>query len=106
MPHHLSLDAPLVDEGAARAALGLDPGDFVIATFGFMTPAKRPAVLLRAFARLRLELPRARLLIVGEVSRHFDFERVFSAELRQGVTVTGRTELDASFSTCRRATWR
>jgi glycosyltransferase involved in cell wall biosynthesis len=94
VPHHLSLDAPIVEEGAARAALKIDPGDFVIATFGFMTPAKRPAVLLRAFARLRSEIPRARLLIVGEVSRHFDFERVFSSELRQGVTITGRTELD------------
>ncbi|MFY9825180.1 MAG: glycosyltransferase family 4 protein [Thermoanaerobaculia bacterium] len=81
----------------ARAALGIDAGDFVVATFGFMTPAKRPAVLLRAFARLRQEMPRARLLIVGEVSRHFDFERILmtgTAELRQGVTITGRLELD------------
>ena len=94
VPHHLCLDSALPEAGEARAALGIAPGDFVIATFGFMTPAKRPAVLLRAFARLRQEMPRARLWIVGEVSRHFDFERVFSPELRQGVTITGRTELD------------
>ncbi|HEV7784558.1 MAG TPA: glycosyltransferase family 4 protein, partial [Thermoanaerobaculia bacterium] len=97
VPHHLSLDAPILEREQARAALGIDSndfGDFVIATFGFMTPAKRPGVLLRAFARLRREMPRARLLIVGEVSRHFDFERVFTAELRQGVTITGRLELD------------
>jgi glycosyltransferase involved in cell wall biosynthesis len=94
VPHHLSLDVPMPEAGPARAALGIDPGDLVIATFGFMTPAKRPAVLLRAFARLRREMPRARLLIVGEVSRHFDFERIFTTELRQGVTITGRTELD------------
>ncbi len=94
VPHHLSLEAPIVGEAQARAALGIDPGDFVVATFGFMTPAKRPAVLLRAFARLRQEIPHARLLIVGEVSRHFDFERIFKAELRQGVSITGRLELD------------
>jgi glycosyltransferase involved in cell wall biosynthesis len=94
VPHHLSLDVPILAEGQARAALGIDAGDFVVATFGFMTPAKRPAVLLRAFARLRREIPRARLLIVGEVSRHFDFERIFTAELRQGVAITGRLELD------------
>ena len=34
------------------------PDDFAIATFGFMTAAKRPEVLLRAFARLRREVPR------------------------------------------------
>jgi glycosyltransferase involved in cell wall biosynthesis len=100
VPHHLSLlslDAPFLEAGQARAALGIDANDFIIATFGFMTPAKRPAVLLRAFARLRQEMPRARLLIVGEVSRHFDFERIFSPELRQGVTITGRLELDRFF---------
>jgi glycosyltransferase involved in cell wall biosynthesis len=97
VPHHLSLDGPTLEAaeaGQARAALGIDPNDFIIATFGFMTPAKRPAVLLRAFARLRQEMPRAQLLIVGEVSRHFDFERIFTPELRQGVTITGRLELD------------
>jgi glycosyltransferase involved in cell wall biosynthesis len=101
VPHHLSLESrdgtramQAGGEDQARAALGIDPGDFVVATFGFMTPAKRPAVLLRAFARLRQQIPRARLLIVGEVSRYFDFERIFTAEMRQGVTVTGRLELD------------
>lgn len=94
VPHHLSLEASTSDERSARAALGIDPGDLVVATFGFMTPAKRPAVLLRAFARLRERMPRARLLIVGEVSRHFDFERIFTAELRQGVTITGRLDLE------------
>ncbi len=97
VPHHLSLlslDGTTLEAGQARAALGIDAGDFILATFGFMTPAKRPAVLLRAFARLRREMPRARLLIVGEVSRHFDFERIFTPELQQGVTITGRLELD------------
>jgi glycosyltransferase involved in cell wall biosynthesis len=94
VPHHLSLNGELGGPEAARAALGIAAGDFVVATYGFMTPAKRPAVLLRAFARLRQQIPRARLLIVGEVSRHFDFERIFTAELQKGVTITGRLDLD------------
>jgi glycosyltransferase involved in cell wall biosynthesis len=95
VPHHLSLEGlPEIPVEEARAALGLAPGDFAVATFGFLTPAKRPGVLLRAFAQLRREVPAARLLIVGEVSPHFDFERIFTPELRAGVTVTGRLGLD------------
>src|SRR5436305_6420546 len=78
----------------ARAALGIAPDEFVVATFGFLTAAKRPEVLLRAFSRLRREVPQARLLIVGEVSPHFDFERIFTPDLREGVTITGRLDLD------------
>jgi glycosyltransferase involved in cell wall biosynthesis len=95
VPHHLSLDAlPVPTAEEARAALGIGPGAFVVATFGFLTASKRPEVLLRAFARLRQEVPAARFLIVGEVSPHFDFKRIFTPELRQGVTVTGRLGLD------------
>ena len=98
VPHHLSLDSrshlPGTSFEAARAAVGIAPGDFAVATFGFLTQSKRPGVLLSAFARLRKEVPNARLLIVGEVSPHFDFERVFKPEMREGVTVTGRLELD------------
>jgi len=95
VPHHLSLEGtPEIPEAEARAALGIAAGDFAVATFGFLTPSKRPGVLLRAFARLRQEVPGARLLIVGEVSPHFDFDQVFTPELRAGVTVTGRLGLD------------
>jgi glycosyltransferase involved in cell wall biosynthesis len=95
VPHPLSLGT-LADVPAerARAELGIEPGAFIVATFGFLTAAKRPEVILRAFSRLRRELPAARLLIVGEVSPHFDFDRVFTPELRAGVTLTGRLELD------------
>jgi glycosyltransferase involved in cell wall biosynthesis len=95
IPHHLSLgDVPDVSVGEARAALGIAPGTFAVATFGFLTASKRPEVLLRAFARLRREVPGARLLIVGEVSPHYDFARIFTPDLQEGVTVTGRLELD------------
>ncbi|MFL6194430.1 MAG: glycosyltransferase family 4 protein [Thermoanaerobaculia bacterium] len=95
VPHHLSLeDVPEIAVEDARAAVGIEPGTFAVATFGFLTASKRPEVLLRAFARLRREVPNARLLIVGEVSPHFDFNRIFTPEMREGVTVTGRTALD------------
>jgi glycosyltransferase involved in cell wall biosynthesis len=98
VPHHLDLGAAAdLSPAAARAALGLPEEGFLVASFGFLTAAKRPQVLLRAFARLRRlrrDTPEARLLLVGEVSPHFDFERLFTPELRDGVTVTGRLGLD------------
>lgn len=98
IPHHLSLDAlPATSREEARQQLGIGAEDFVVATFGFLTEAKRLPVLLRAFARLRREegRGRARLQLVGEVSPHYhDFRRVFVPELRGGVEVTGRLELD------------
>jgi glycosyltransferase involved in cell wall biosynthesis len=95
VPHHLSLEGvPEVSPEEARRALGIEPGSFAVATFGFLTASKRPEVLLRAFARLRREVPAARLLIVGEVSPHFELDRVLTPELRAGVTITGRLEID------------
>jgi glycosyltransferase involved in cell wall biosynthesis len=95
VPSHLSLgERPLPGAAAARAALGIAPDAFVVASFGFVTPNKRPHEVLRAFARLRRRVPRAVLLLVGEVSPHFDFGAMAVPELMRGVTVTGRLELD------------
>lgn len=96
IPHHLSLRE--LEGGAspeeARAALGISAEAFVVASFGFVTPAKRIDVALRSFARLRREVPNAVYLLVGEVSPHYDFAGILTAELAPGVTVVGRTELD------------
>jgi glycosyltransferase involved in cell wall biosynthesis len=100
IPSHVALDGlPSRSAEDARRALGLPADAFVVATFGFVTEAKRMPVLLRAFTRLRAELPaerasRARLLVVGEISPHYDFDRVAGPELRAGVEVTGRLSLD------------
>ena len=100
VPHHLSLaELPVVTREEARRRLGIAADDFIVATFGFLTEAKRLPVLLRAFARLRAEMPaesaaRTRLHLVGEVSPHYDFERIFTTELRPGVEITGRLGLD------------
>ncbi len=94
VPHHLSLGEGLPPgRAAARAALALPAGAFVVASFGFFTAAKRPEVVLRAFARLRREHPGAMLVLAGELSPHFDFARAFTPDLRPGVVVTGRLEL-------------
>lgn len=98
VPHHLSLGdlpaAETVDRAAVRAALGIPPDAFVVSSFGFITPAKRLEVSLRAFARLRREVPHARYYLVGEVSPHYDFKAVLKPELAPGVVLVGRTELD------------
>jgi glycosyltransferase involved in cell wall biosynthesis len=108
IPHHLSLDelpgtpgtpgmpgmpgTPLTRE-AARAALGLPPDAFLVASFGFVTPVKRLDVALRAFARLRREAPKAQYLLVGDVSPYYDLDAVLKPELREGVVKVGHTEL-------------
>jgi glycosyltransferase involved in cell wall biosynthesis len=100
VPHHLSLAAlPAVTREEARRQLGIAADELVVSTFGFLTEAKRLPVLLRAFARLRGELPaeraaRTRLQLVGEVSPHYDFDRVAAPELRAGVEIVGRMALD------------
>ncbi len=102
IPHHLSLreledlegGAEALTPARARAALGIAAEAFVVASFGFITPAKRLEVALAAFARLRREVPEAIYLLVGEVSPHYDFAAVLAPELAAGVTVVGRTELD------------
>jgi glycosyltransferase involved in cell wall biosynthesis len=95
VPHHLSLAAPGdldLDPAAARAALGVGDGEFVIATFGFVTPAKRIGALLEAFQALRREVANARLVIVGEVEPRYDVASLPGAQ-GPGVSWVGRTDL-------------
>lgn len=96
VPHHLSLAGlpSEPDRAAARTALGVPADAFVVASYGFITPAKRLEVSLRAFARLRREVPNALYLLVGEVSPYYDFASVLTRELSDGVVQVGRTELD------------
>ncbi|HJX30061.1 MAG TPA: glycosyltransferase family 4 protein [Thermoanaerobaculia bacterium] len=98
IPHHLSLreldSMSVTSPEQARATLGIPADAFVVASFGFVTPAKRIDVALRAFARLKREVPRAVYLLVGEVSPHYDFASLLTPALSDGVTVVGHTELD------------
>jgi len=95
IPHHVSLgELGTMDRESARAALKLPPDAFVLASYGFITPAKRLEVTLRAFARLRKERPDALYLLVGEVSPHYDLAGILTPELSGGVVLVGHTELD------------
>lgn len=90
VPHHVSLgELGSMDRDSARAALKLPADAFVLASYGFITPAKRLEVTLRAFARLRKERPDALYLLVGEVSPHYELPGI-----SEGVILVGRTELD------------
>lgn len=91
VPLPLDLSAlPDVSRDEARKRLGLEPNHFVVATFGLLTPAKRLEPCLRAFARLRRRVPEAVYLLVGEVSPHYDLDRLLDGELGEGVRVFGR----------------
>ncbi len=96
VPHHLSLGEESGSPTAAqlRARLGIAPDAFVVASFGFITPAKRLDVSLKAFARLRREVPGAVYLLVGEVSPYYDFSSVLTPELSPGVVLAGRVGID------------
>ena len=97
VPFPVDLGAvPAIDDGArrrARADLGLGQDDLVLASFGFVTPQKRLEPALTAFAELRRENARARFLLVGEVSPHYDLDELLDTAGREGVIVTGRLPL-------------
>ena len=83
-----------MDRRALRARLGLPAAGLLVASFGFITPAKRLDVALRAFARLRREVaPDALYLLVGDVSPYYDFANVLTPELSAGVVRVGHAEL-------------
>jgi len=52
---------------ALRARYGIAPGDFVVGTFGLVTPEKRVETVARAVARAAMARPEVRLLVVGPV---------------------------------------
>ena len=98
LPMPVDLDAlrppDEAERAAARAALGVAAEAPLIATFGFVTPNKHLEPALAGFARLRAARPEARFAVVGEVSRHYDFDEVLARCGAEGVTVTGRVPLE------------
>jgi glycosyltransferase involved in cell wall biosynthesis len=83
------------ERAATRARLGVAADEFVVASFGFVTPQKRLEPVLAAFAKLRAEDRRARFVIVGEVSPHFDLDELLARTGREGVEALGRAETAA-----------
>lgn len=74
---------PSVDaaaRSAARAALGLGEGDYVVGIVARLSPQKAHHVLIQAFATLRERITAARLVIVGGGAREGEL-RSLTAEL-------------------------
>jgi glycosyltransferase involved in cell wall biosynthesis len=66
----MPVTAPSVAAGTGellRARLGLAPDDFVVGSFGLLTPEKRIETVARAVARAAPHVPRVRLLLVGSL---------------------------------------
>ncbi len=59
----------------ARKHLGLAEGDFVVANVGRLHPDKDQATLIKAFAKVQLEIPGARLVIIGDGRLRPDLDR-------------------------------
>jgi glycosyltransferase involved in cell wall biosynthesis len=59
---------------AARAALGLEPGQVAVGAIGRLEPIKRIDMLIDAADRLRRRHPELRLIIVGDGSLRVDLE--------------------------------
>ena len=65
-----------VDRSAARAALGIAPGTFVILSLGRVNPFKRMPEVFRTVRRLVDEVPDTLLLMVGGDSPNYDVPRL------------------------------
>jgi len=75
---------------SAKKRLAVAPGTPVLACFGFIAATKRPETVLRAYARLRQDIPESRLIFVGEEKyRIADYLRFL--ELDGHVSITGYT---------------
>ncbi len=62
----------LVPRDEARRVLGLPPHEFLLSSFGLVTPEKRISTALRALARLEAAGVRATYLLVGGEVAHYD----------------------------------
>lgn len=80
-PHPFA-ERPALDgdeRNAIRQRLGYSPEHRVIGAFGFVTHAKRPEALMRAFGSASREREDLRLLFVGEPSHNVDLEAMAAA---------------------------
>jgi glycosyltransferase involved in cell wall biosynthesis len=96
-PHHYSPPPPLPVSTPleARRLLGLPERDFLVASFGLVTRAKRIDRALLGFQRFLREWPDARFLIVGEVQKSYGLMELEAArDLGDRLVVTGRQEMD------------
>jgi len=90
---HAFLPVPEVDSLSSREArktLGLDPDDFLVGTFGFITPSKRIETILDALEEVLPDAPSMRLVLVGGKVDEYPIDTVIrSRGLQDKVVVTG-----------------
>ncbi|WP_299050340.1 glycosyltransferase [uncultured Nocardioides sp.] len=88
VPNGIPLPPPPPDgaRGAARAALDLPDGAFVVGVVARLSAQKAHHVLLQAFVRVRAEVPDARLVVVGDGERRTELEAL-AADLGLGDAV-------------------
>lgn len=90
---------PSLDYQMARKDLGIEPDVKIIATFGFVTPAKRLDKILNVLARLYSEGYKFKFCIVGEVPNQEEMERhIYQLNLPpEVIEFTGHIELSKFF---------
>jgi glycosyltransferase involved in cell wall biosynthesis len=96
-PHHYSPPPPLpvATPLEARRVLGLPEKEFLVASFGLVTRAKRIDRALLGFRRFLRDWPEARFLIVGEVQKSYPLGELEAArDLGDRLVVTGRQPMD------------
>ncbi|CDE30891.1 glycosyl transferase group 1 [Ruminococcus sp. CAG:403] len=88
---------PLPDARAAKEALGIAPDTILLAAFGGIHATKRAIPILRAFGKLRQEVPNVHLLFAGKLAENIqtEFEQVVQDfQMQNAVTVTGYITLE------------
>jgi glycosyltransferase involved in cell wall biosynthesis len=96
-PHHYSPPPPLPVSTPleARRILGLPRDEFLVASFGLVSRAKRLDKALLGFRRFLREWKNSRFLVVGDVQESYSLETLeASSELGERLVVTGRQPMD------------
>jgi glycosyltransferase involved in cell wall biosynthesis len=89
---------------AVRKRLGIGPGDFVVGSFGLLTPEKQLDTIARCVARASVAVDRLRLLLVGDAPGRQTLEELLLARgVKSRTILTGRVphdELAAHLEAC------
>lgn len=77
-----------------RRRFAIAAQEFLVGSFGFVTPAKHLEPALEAFSRFHRRFPQSRFVVVGEMSPFYDFAAVLRRIGSEGVEVRGRVSLE------------
>lgn len=84
------------DSKNLRNKYKLEQGDFIISSFGFITPPKQIPLILNSLSLIKKELTNIKYLIVGEVHESINIKKLIKQyQLHNIVQVIGYTDLSA-----------